>query len=271
RESPSEFPWAQPLYVGRVADQRPQVAVQRSSCRSSRSTRTLRPSAREPMTVRSALAVRPLRPMTLPRSSGCTRTSNTLPLRSRLDLTRTSSELATIPFTRCSSASSSTSDLALGLIGLGFLGCLVSRLGLLLVALLGLLLLARQHEVLQHGLELGFLGLEVPLLGDLERGRGGQALELLPVTGLAQESSDRVGGLCPHGQPVLHPLGIELDEARVLLGVVLTDLLDRPAVTLVSGIGDDDTVLGRTDHSHTLELQFDSHWSGLSRNTVLGA
>src|SRR5690625_131585 len=233
------------------------------------------------MTVRSALAVRPLRPMTLPRSSGCTRTSNTLPLRSRLDLTRTSSELATIPFTRCSSASSSTSGLALGLLGLGFLGGLVGRLvsrfvgclGRLLVGLLGLcvLLLARQHEVLQHGLERGFLGLGVLLLGDLERGRGGQALELLPVTGLAQESSDRIGGLCPHGQPVLHPLGIELDEARVLLGVVLTDLLDRPAVTLVSGIGDDDTVLGRTDLSHTLELQFDSHWSGLSRNTVLGA
>src|SRR5699024_2013787 len=187
RESPSEFPWAQPLYVGRVADQRPQVAVQRSSCRSSRSTRTLRPSAREPMTVRSALAVRPLRPMTLPRSSGCTRTSNTLPLRSRLDLTRTSSELATIPFTRCSSASSSTSGLALGLLGLGFLGGLVGRLvsrfigclGRLLVGLLGLcvLLLARQHEVLQHGLERGFLGLGVLLLGDLERGRGGQALE----------------------------------------------------------------------------------------------
>src|SRR5699024_2844957 len=193
RESPSEFPWAQPLYVGRVADQRPQVAVQRSSCRSSRSTRTLRPSAREPMTVRSALAVRPLRPMTLPRSSGCTRTSNTLPLRSRLDLTRTSSELATIPFTRCSSASSSTSGLALGLLGLGFLGGLVGRLvsrfvsrlvsrfvgclGRLLVGLLGLcvLLLARQHEVLQHGLERGFLGLGVLLLGDLERGRGGQA------------------------------------------------------------------------------------------------
>src|SRR5699024_3092890 len=190
------------------------------------------------MTVRSALAVRPLRPMTLPRSSGCTRTSNTLPLRSRLDLTRTSSELATIPFTRCSSASSSTSGLALGLLGLGFLGGLVGRLvsrfvgclGRLLVGLLGLcvLLLARQHEVLQHGLERGFLGLGVLLLGDLERGRGGQALELLPVTGLAQESSDRIGGLCPHGQPVLHPLGIELDEARVLLGVVLTDLLDRP-------------------------------------------
>src|SRR5699024_2326293 len=233
------------------------------------------------MTVRSALAVRPLRPMTLPRSSWCTRTSNTLPLRSRLDFTRTSSELATIPFTRCSSASSSTSGLALGLLGLGFLGGLVGRLvsrfvgclGRLLVGLLGLcvLLLARQHEVLQHGLERGFLGLGVLLLGDLERGRGGQALELLPVTGLAQESSDRIGGLCPHGQPVLHPLGIDLDEAGVLLGVVLTDLLDRAAVTLVSGIGDDDTVLGRTDLSHPLEVQFDSHWSGLSRNTVLGA
>src|SRR5699024_12777081 len=111
------------------------------------------------MTVRNALAVRPLRPMTLPRSSGCTRTSNTLTLRSRLDLTRTSSELATILFTRCSSASSSTSGLALGLLGLGFLGRLVrgllsllvgrlgGRPGRLLVVSLGLLLLARPPSV----------------------------------------------------------------------------------------------------------------------------
>src|SRR5699024_5701975 len=40
RGSPSEVPRAQPWDVGRVADQRPQEAVQRTSCRSSRSTRT---------------------------------------------------------------------------------------------------------------------------------------------------------------------------------------------------------------------------------------
>src|SRR5699024_1327897 len=171
--------------------------------------------------------------------------------------------------------------LALGLLSLGFLGGpggrLVSRLGGGLGRLLGgrlrpcAPLLARRRAVLQRGRARGVLGRGVLLRRAPAGGRGGQAVGLLPVTGPAQESSDRIGGLCPHGQPVLHPLGIELDEARVLLGVVLTALLDRPAVTLVSGIGDDDTVLGRTDLSHTLELQFDSHWSGLSRNTVLGA
>jgi 16S rRNA processing protein RimM len=47
---------------------------------SATSTRTRRPSARAVMSVRSALAVRPPRPITRPRSSGCTRTSSTSPL-----------------------------------------------------------------------------------------------------------------------------------------------------------------------------------------------
>src|SRR5690625_671656 len=226
----------------------PREALQRTSCRSSRSTRTWRPPASEPITVRSALAVRPLRPMTLPRSSGWTRTSRTLPLRSLLVLTCTSSEFATIPFTRCSSASSNTSGLALGLLGLGLLGGLVGRLVSLLHALLGLggLLLAGEHELLQRGLELGLLGLRVGLLRHLERRRGSQALELLPVTRLAKESLHRVGGLSTHGQPVLSTLRVDLDEARVLLRVVRADLLDRLAVTHVAGGGDDDTEIRRS-------------------------
>src|SRR5580693_1586546 len=50
--------------------------------------------------------------MTLPRSSGFTRTSRTLPRRSARLRTRTSSGYWTMPRTRCSRASSSTSGLS---------------------------------------------------------------------------------------------------------------------------------------------------------------
>src|SRR5512146_2417659 len=84
------------------------------------------------MTVRSARAVRPPLPMTLPRSSGCTRTSRTLPRRSDLLATWTSSGYWTMPRTRCSRASSSMSGLAgrLGVRGHGLLGLGVGVSGL---------------------------------------------------------------------------------------------------------------------------------------------
>ena len=66
------------------------------------------PPARAPMTVRSALAVRPERPMTRPRSSGWTRTSTREPRRRSFVRTRTSSLWSTMPVTRCSSASRSS-------------------------------------------------------------------------------------------------------------------------------------------------------------------
>src|SRR5215467_5130313 len=76
------------------------------------------------MTVRRARAVRPPRPITLPRSSGCTRTSRTRPRRRPWLFTRTSSGWSTMPFTRCSRASSSASRLAVLLAARGrcFLG-----------------------------------------------------------------------------------------------------------------------------------------------------
>src|SRR5215469_2707744 len=92
--------------------------------------RTCRPPAREPMTVRSARAVRPPLPMTFPRSSGCTRTSRTLPRRSMRLATRTSSSCSTIPLTRCSRASSSTSGLATTVAGSCLSGLRLSRRGL---------------------------------------------------------------------------------------------------------------------------------------------
>src|SRR6202012_1780433 len=97
---------------------------------SRRSIRTCPLPARELITVRSARAVRPPRPMTLPRSSGCTRTSSTLPRRSIRLTTRTSSGYATMPLTRCSRASSSMLGLScLGRSGLG--GRRLRRRGLL--------------------------------------------------------------------------------------------------------------------------------------------
>src|ERR1700722_980060 len=254
--------------------------------------RTCRFPAREPITVRSARAVRPPRPMTLPRSSGCTRTSRTLPRRSILLITRTSSGCVTIPRIRCSRDSSSTSGLAatvtsrsslgnravggrgLGGLGRGSLGsrhdlgrrglgggrlssgCLGRRLGggrrglgLLGVTLrsgrpggLGsrLGLLSREgllHELLVALLLVGLrLARPPPALGT------GQALELLPVTGDGQQALDRLGRLRADRQPVLRAVGVDLNERRLQLRVVLADLLDRATVPLGAGVGDDDPV-----------------------------
>src|SRR5215469_15599282 len=295
------------------------------------------------MTVRRARAVRPPRPITLPRSSGCTRTSRTRPRRRPWLFTRTSSGWSTMPFTRCSRASSSTSRLAvllaargryflggallgggpagpgrlavlsgggalgggvlslgggavlggLGVVGaLSGLACaraLAVRLGRLAGNRLGVLRLGGVGALRLRGVRLGS-GLAAPGLvrlglGRLERlgdrrGKGfllvrpglsglqralapGQALELLPVTGDLKDPPDRVRGLCPHREPVLGPVRVDLDERGLRLGVVLADLLDRPAVPLGTGVGDDDPVKGRTDLPHALELDLDSHGCGL--------
>src|SRR5215472_5814402 len=356
------------------------------------------------MTVRSARAVRPPRPITLPRSSGCTRTSRTRPRRSPWLATLTSSGWSTMPLTRCSSASWSTSGAAvlarvlgpgargggygrwlgcavclavggvarlggsrvlatralgrvLGCPGLGgrvlaaarlgrgvlgrcifgggvlgrcvfgggVLGCRVlgrcvfgggvlgrriagrlPRAGLL-PARTGLVRLVLRAAGLVAGaaptcpapvralVGLGVAGLGVgrlrpgcPGFGRLALGlevldgfghRGGerfllvwlggrrlqralgawQALELLPVAGDLQQPPDRIRRLSPHRQPVLSPVGVDLDERRIDFGVILADLLDGPPIPLGTGVGDDDPVKRRTDLSHALELDLDSH------------
>src|SRR5690606_9256287 len=60
------------------------------------------------------------------------------------------------------------------------------------------------------------------------------------------------------------PVGLHLDARGVLLRVIQTDLLDRPAVTLGAGVGDDDAVLRVADHAEPLELNLDCHGCGLS-------
>src|SRR5689334_17378545 len=127
------------------------------------------------MTVRSARAVRPPRPMTLPRSSGCTRTSRTLPRRSDRLATWTSSGNWTMPRTRCSRASSSTSGLAdrLGVRGHGLLGlgvCLDLGVGLGVGLSLGVGLGVGLSLGVGLGVGLG-LGLGSRLLGRSVLGR----------------------------------------------------------------------------------------------------
>src|SRR5690606_7660026 len=97
-----------------------------------------------------------------------------------------------------------------------------------------------------------------------QRLRRGQALELLPVAGLLQDREHRLAGLRPHGEPVLHPLGVDLDVARVLLRVVLADLLDGLAITLGPRVGDDNAVVRRPDLAQALQPDLHSHGCGVS-------
>src|SRR5690606_5273743 len=114
----------------------------------------------------------------------------------------------------------------------GLLRGLVSLVGLLATALLlrgdGLDggLLVRGGERLVEQLLLGLL-----LRARLQRAFGtGQALVLLPVTGDLEDALHRLGGQCADAQPVLGALGVDLDEARLFLGVVLADRLDGLAI-----------------------------------------
>ena len=217
--------------------------------------------------VRSAVAVRPPRPMTLPRSSGCTCTSTVRPRRLVTMSTRTSSGLSTIPRTRCSTASTTTVLIrwrraALSRRGLGgsprpsrprrpswrapsssWRG---RRAG-------GRIVGGGQRGVEQ--VQLAGLGLL-----DLQGALGaGQALELLPVAGDLQQRQDRFGGLGADAEPVLRALRVDLDEARVFLRVVPADDLDGPAVAAVARVGDGDAVLGIADLAEAGELDLDSH------------
>src|SRR4051794_38777814 len=225
------------------------------------STRTPRPPI-DPMTCRRALAVRPPRPITVPRSSGCTRTSSRWPRRESIMRTRTSSGLWTMPLTRCSRAGRSASERRADAGSARRIGAGTRRL-------LGRSLLRLRRGLLGclgglGGLGLGCAdaggGLRLSLVDrravgagrrDLQRlGRCRQALELLPVACLRQDRPHRIARLRADAEPVLHPIGLDLDARGLLLRVIDPDLLDRPAVTLGARIGDDDAVLRVADLSH---------------------
>ncbi|VXB78280.1 hypothetical protein NOCARDAX2BIS_340081 [Nocardioides sp. AX2bis] len=279
----------------------------RSCCaqrRRSTSTKSIRaPSrpARALTTVRNAVAVRPPRPITLPRSSGWTRTSSRGPRRSCLSETTTSSGLSTTPRTRCSRASASmTSVLRRGvargllgrLVGLGLDGGALGRLRLrglglgvrLGLGLLGgLLRLVRLVGLLRLGRGSGTAGavrllqglVEDVLLGalrllDAQRALGArQALEGLPVAGDLEDRLDGLGRLGADAEPVLRPLGLHHHDGGLLLGLVPTDLLDHPAVALLTAVDDDDAVLRDPDLAQALQTNLDGHVCGVSSELVV--
>src|SRR6516162_7831786 len=244
---------------------------QRTSPVSSRSMRTCRFPARELITVRSARAVRPPLPMTFPRSSGCTRTSRTLPLRSILVATRTSSGCATIPLTRCSRASSSTSGSGTAAGGLGRrrrglrrasrgLGLGLGRRRVLLRLVLlrrrpgrpggGLRLLRR--EAFLHQRVVAFLLVRLRLAGLQGALATRLTRELLPVAGDGEQVAHRVGRLRAHREPVLDTVRVNLDDRRVGLRVVPADLLDGAPVSLGTRVGDNDPVVRFPDLAQAL-------------------
>src|SRR5438067_8471317 len=231
------------------------------------STRTPRPPI-DVMSWRSALAVRPPRPITVPRSSGCTRTSSRCPRRESTIRTRTSSGWSTMPLTRCSSAGrSALSALRTG-VGTGaLLGLRLGRGRLgsrrLLRGLPGRLGLGRRDA--RRGLRLGLVPRPAvgPCRRHLQRFGGRQALVLLPVAGLLQDALHRLARLGADRQPVLRALGVDLDARRLLLGVVDPDVLDGPTVTLGARVGDDDAVLRVADLAHPQKPDLYGHYCSL--------
>src|SRR5690606_31364563 len=59
-------------------------------------------------------------------------------------------------------------------------------------------------------------------------------------------------------------LGVDLDERGLLGRVVLADLLDRAAVTLLARVHDDDAVVRGAHLAHALETDLDCHCGGYS-------
>ena len=299
------------------------------------------PPARALTTVRSAVAVRPARPMTRPRSSGLTRTSSSVPRRSgllaHLDVVGVRDDAA---------------DQVLQGVEHSASACALGRLDLRTSraagrALVGRVAAARSRRArrprarrLGHG-AVGSLGLGLGSLGgprasagtaDSSAGRlgrdrlGGLAgsaawprrpwlgglgwpgaapvaapgwwpprrrrrspwrrprrRRCLSAFGAAVRrvpsgagrplnfcqspvtfriASDLLGRLRADAEPVLRPLGVDLDERGVLLGVVLADLLDRPAVALGARVGDDDAVVRRADLAQALQTDLDGHGCG---------
>ena len=84
------------------------------------------------------------------------------------------------------------------------------------------------------------------------------------VTSQDQQVADLVGGLSANAEPVLGALRVDTNDRRVGLRIVLADLFDDAAVTLLARIDNDNTVLGGVDLTHALQANSNCHLSGLS-------
>src|SRR5699024_628093 len=73
-----------------------------------------------------------------------------------------------------------------------------------------------------------------------------------------------VGGLGADTDPVTRTLTVDVDQRRLLGGVVLADLLDDAAVALFARIGDHDAIERGPDLAEALQTDLDCHCGGLS-------
>ena len=213
--------------------------AQRRRSVSTKSTRAPPRPARAETTVRKAVAVRPLRPITLPRSSGWTRTSRIEPRRSCLSRTDdvvgvvddathqvleslgqhvahasllpASSAVTVSVASAASAAPSGVSEAGTSAgVSAGASAAGLDLLDLLAFSAFFLVVVAAPLgsadgllEGLVEDVELGALGLL-----DLQGALGArQALELLPVAGDLEDRLDGLGGLRAHAEPVLGPVG----------------------------------------------------------------
>src|SRR3954462_2790949 len=86
--------------------------------------------------------------------------------------------------------------------------------------------------------------------------------------GAPEGGGDGPGGRAPAAEPVLGPLAVDLDEGGVLLRVVLADRLDRAAVALGAGVGDDDPVVRGAHLAQAHELDLGGHGGWCTPRTL---
>src|SRR5699024_4686596 len=141
------------------------------------------------------------------------------------------------------------------LLGLGLLLCFGLGLGSLGLAQFGIRL--GGLDGLLGSVAVAFLALQGAFCSR-------QPLGGLPVAGHLQQGEDRVGGLGADTDPVTRTLTVDVDQRRLLGGVVLADLLDDAAVALLARIGDHDAVERCPDLAEALQTDLDCHCGGLS-------
>ena len=96
-------------------------------------------------------------------------------------------------------------------------------------------------------------------IGDVVRRRG----HLLGLLGRLDETLDGIGRLGSLADPVFDAREVELDDGRIHVGVVATDLLDDLAIAACARIGDDDAVDGVLLSAMAGEANLDCHLNEL--------
>ena len=75
---------------------------------------------------------------------------------------------------------------------------------------------------------------------------------LLPVAGQTQQCDNGFGGLRTNTEPVLCPVGINLDDRRIGLRIVGSDFFNDPTIALGARVGDYDPIKRGADFAHPL-------------------